>query len=129
MPVLRKYIASRIVQVSGLNDYEAEDLLKVAENEVAALAGAWRETTSPENRDKAALFLTLGSHNQDFRGTIMDGEALYVVSGGPAMVAYLDFVTILMTTTWVDSVDELNELIPQHSGFWRWVGRHIRNAL
>ena len=45
------------------------------------------------------------------------------------MVAYLDFVTILLTTTWVDNVDELDALIPQHSGFWRWVGRHIRNAL
>jgi hypothetical protein len=54
---------------------------------------------------------------------------LVAVSHAEAMIAYLDFVHLLALTTWVESVDEVNALLPSHSGFWRWVGRHIRNAL
>ena len=129
LPVVRKYRKARLVQIRSLSDSRAEDVLAQAENELADLQHAWFNSTDEVTRDRAALFLTLGSHNQDFRGTIMDGETLYVVSGGHAIVGYLDFVSILLSTTWVDTPEELDALIPEHSGFWRWVGRHLKNAL
>jgi hypothetical protein len=59
----------------------------------------------------------------------MDGEVLFVVSQDAAMLAYFDFVYLMGLTTWVETVDQVNALLPPHSGVRRWIGRHLRNAL
>ena len=74
------------------------------------------------------FYLTVGSQNQIYRSSIMDGEVTVLVAGIRSMTAYLDFVTTLMLTTWVDTPEELDALLPHKSGRARWVGRHLRNA-
>ena len=59
---------------------------------------------------------------------IMDGEVLVLVARLRAMTAYLDFVSTMMLTTWVETLEELEALLPHKSGRARWVGRHLRNA-
>ena len=90
---------------------------------------SWGKGLSPQERGEAILYLTIGSQNQDYRGMIMDGEALFVVGRTWAMVAYLDFVSLMAQTTWINDVQQLEELLPRHKGFWKWLGRYLKLAL
>jgi hypothetical protein len=93
-----------------------------------ALAQQWRETLTPEVEEKIMFYLTVGSQNQNLRSAIMDGEVTVLVARMQAMSAYLDMVEVLMATTWVDTEEQLEELLPHSSGRMRWVGRVLRNA-
>jgi phosphatidylserine/phosphatidylglycerophosphate/cardiolipin synthase-like enzyme len=125
--IAKDYLAAKLMHVQGLTDGAVMDAMTEAEDEAVALYEDW--ASGLEGDDEAIAYLTVGSHNQDIRGKVMDGESLYAVSGSSAMTAYLDFVALLSETTWVRTIEELGELIPPHSGFWRWVGRHIRIVL
>jgi len=85
--------------------------------------------TAPEDLEKAAGYLTVGSHNMDYRGMMMDGEVLYVTSGRGVMVGLRDLLLIAGISTWVDELDELEALIPAYSEWQRRVGRFIKYAL
>ena len=62
-----------------------------------------RSAPTPEDVEKADFgYLTVGSHNMDYRGMMMDGEVLYVTSGRGIMVGFRDLLTILGISTWVD---------------------------
>jgi hypothetical protein len=121
------YLQAKLLHVQGLTDGEVMQAMTRVENEAVSLYEDWSIGTPEAN--PAIAYLTVGSHNQDIRGKVMDGESLYAVSGSSAMVAYLDFVVLMGETTWISNIEELSELIPPHSGFWRWVGRHIRIGL
>jgi hypothetical protein len=54
----------------------------------------------------------VGSHNQYYRSKIQDGEVTYVVSHLDAMIGYIDFVGLMGRTTWVESIEEMEELMP-----------------
>lgn len=79
--------------------------------------------------EKAFFFLTVGSHNMDYRGKFMDGEVLVAVAGLEAMISYMDFASIMAKTTWVTSIEQLDEMLPTQKGFTRGLSRFIRNAL
>jgi hypothetical protein len=84
---------------------------------------------TPETEEKILFYLATGSQNQNYRSTIMDGEVIVLVARLRAMMAYLDFVGIMMQSTWIDDLAELEKLLPHQSGWGRWIGRHLRNAL
>jgi len=83
----------------------------------------------PEIVAEAAGFLTVGSQNMDYRGMLMDGEVLYISAGRGMMPALLDLVMIAGIATWVDDLDELEELIPAYSEWQRRLGRFMKYAL
>ena len=128
--IVRAYLDARAEQTTRRKEQvDAKDLRKALSEAAIPVVEEWWEGLSPEDREGVVFYLTSGSHNEDYRGKIMDGEVVFVVSGINAMIGYLDFVGIMGLTTWVRDVEELNELIPAHSGFNRWLGRHLRNAL
>ncbi len=128
--IIRKYIIARGKQVTHRqSEVDAKDLRQELEQDAAELLMSWSSGLAPAEQEKAILYLTIGSHNQDYRSMIMDGEVLYVVGRAWAMVAYLDFVSLVGQTTWVESVEELEELLPRYSGFWKWLGRYLKLAL
>jgi hypothetical protein len=45
-------------------------------------------------------------------GKVMDEESFHTVSGVATMAAYLGFFGLMAETTWVDTVDQLADLIP-----------------
>jgi hypothetical protein len=89
------------------------------------LVDQWWNGLSPDQREHMALYMDAGSHNQNYRSLIMDGEVMAVVSGASALTAYIDFVRVMGLSTWVTSVDELEKLLPKPTGIGRW----IRNAI
>ena len=88
-----------------------------------------RAKTAPEDIENAAAYLTVGSHNMDYRGMMMDGEVLYVTSGGGIMAGVRDLFQIAGVSTWVETLEELEALVPAYSEWQRRVGRFIKYAL
>jgi hypothetical protein len=82
-----------------------------------------------DEKQKVIYYLSVGSQNQDYRGTIMDGEVAAVVSGYYSIAGLIDLFFMTGLTTWVDDIEELDELLPPESGWRRWLGRYIMKAL
>lgn len=83
----------------------------------------------PEVRDRALLYFATGSLNKDIRGMALDGEALAVVSGRWALQSYLDFFLLSGSVTWIESIAELDALMPPSSTLQRWIGRRLRRIM
>ena len=54
---------------------------------------------------------------------------LFAVSHMGAILGYRGFVGLMADTTWVETVEEMEPLLPTQSDRWRRVGRFMRNAL
>jgi hypothetical protein len=72
------------------------------------------------------LYLAVGSHNQNSRSLALDGEVAVVAAGWKALAGLPDFLTIAGLCTWVESVEELEELFPGYDGLQRRISRWIR---
>jgi hypothetical protein len=71
---------------------------------------------SPEEREREALYLTVGSHNQDQRSLLLDGEATCIVSGEASLLGAGDM--LLLTTAgviWLSDPEEVRRLLPAPS--------------
>jgi len=95
---------------------------------VKLLTSYWNSLTEEEKR-RVMYYLSIGSQNQDYRGTIMDGEVAALISGYYSLIGVIDLFFMSATTTWVDNLEELDELLPPESGWRRWLGRYIQKAL
>jgi len=129
-PIIHEYMKARADQVRVRDNYVSAKSLRDAISEVSRpLTRSWYENSTPEQKEKTFFFLTVGSHNMDYRGKFMDGEVSVIVAGEDALIAYLDFASIMAKTTWLESVEQLNELLPASEGRARWFSRFIKNAL
>ncbi len=63
-------------------------------------------------RDHSVLYLAMGSLDRDTRGLALDGEALALVSGRWALSAYLDFWSLFGSTTWIERLEQIDDLLP-----------------
>ncbi len=124
------YFVARAEQTGHRDHYVDSKALRAELSDNAGqVTTAVVEANTPDEIDKMVLYLTAGSQNQNYRGKFMDGEVLCVVGRRGAMLAYLDFLGIMTTTTWVESVEELDELMPSYGGFKAWLGRWLKDAL
>ena len=80
----------------------------------------------PGAQKRAAMFLAVGSHNQNHRSFVMDGEVAFVVSSWAALNGLPDFITLAGLSAWVDTLEELEELFPRYEGIQRRISRWIR---
>ena len=88
------------------------------------------ESDIPEaERKRVSFYFTLGTHNQDPRGMMLDGEATVVVSGLPAAVGLVDLYYLMARSTWVSSRTELERMLPEPSGFWRRIAALMGDAM
>ncbi|MDH5283466.1 MAG: hypothetical protein OEW80_06240, partial [Gemmatimonadota bacterium] len=67
----------------------------------------------PEERARDVFYLLNGSHNQDDRSLILDGETLCLVAGPESLASLIDFMAIAARSTWVETIEELDQLIPR----------------
>ena len=81
---------------------------------------------SPEERSKIAIFFAIGSHNQNNRSMVLDGEVALIVSGWSALFGLPDFLIIVGLSEWIDDLDELESLFPGYDGFKRHLSRILR---
>lgn len=128
--LVRDYVLARAEQYSrsGDEDVGVKSLREALSGAAVELGRQWRSALTPEVARKSMFYMATGSHNQNYRSTIMDAEVTVLVSRVGALASYLDFVGLMLQTTWVDDFEQLDELLPHYSGKWRWIGRHVRNA-
>ncbi|HEU4641138.1 MAG TPA: hypothetical protein VFS44_01700 [Gemmatimonadaceae bacterium] len=65
------------------------------------------------------LYLTVGSHNEDDLSRTHNGEVLCLVAGRATLTAAFDFVYLVASASWVDSVSDLDRLLPRSGWFER----------
>ena len=129
-PLVAAYIKARARQVQVRKEYvDVKSFSADLSDKSRPLVQRWFKSATPEEIEKTFFFLTVGSHNMDYRGKFMDGEVSVIVAGQDALISYLDFASIVAKTTWVTSTDQLNKMLPQQQGFKLWMGRFIKNAL
>ena len=90
------------------------------------LVEAHLEELTPAAQERSAMFLAVGSHNQNHRSFIMDGEVAFVVSSWAALNGLGDFITLAGLSVWVENLDDLEELFPRYEGIQRRISRWIR---
>jgi hypothetical protein len=88
-----------------------------------------REEYGSDLRERSAAFFIVGSSNQDYRSMMMDGEAAVALSSRAAMNGFFDSIGIAGASTYLDSVDELNQHLPYITGTKWKLSRWIKVAL
>jgi phosphatidylserine/phosphatidylglycerophosphate/cardiolipin synthase-like enzyme len=94
-------------------------------NEILRLA----RDQPPDGARDALYYLTVGSKNQDPRSAFLDGETEYVVAGPSALWSYSDFMFLMAATTWVDSTEQIDALVPVTNEKDRHLGRLIQKLI
>ena len=84
---------------------------------------------SPEEQDHAIAYTTVGSHNQNYRSMISDGESACFIEGLGSLVVLLDMYTLTGLSVWLDDLESLEPFLPEYSGFKRGFSRHIRKIM
>jgi len=132
-PVLARYLAVRRRQTaspeSGLEDLSPalfEDPAGVRPHVFAAVRDSM---PTPADADRVFYLATVGSHNQDRRSMLFDGEALVAVSGPGALLAAIDFASLLQIATWPASAEALDARFPKSRGLIKALARWIRNLI
>ncbi len=129
-PLFRDYIIARASQTAHRDRYvDVKELREQLSRRTRRLVREWAEMLNSEDEERLAMFLTVGSQNQDYRGKIMDGEVLFVTSGLRAGVALLDMMELILVSTWVDDLETLDALMPPYKGFKQKFSRYIKLAL
>jgi phosphatidylserine/phosphatidylglycerophosphate/cardiolipin synthase-like enzyme len=79
--------------------------------------------------ERILYFATIGSHNQDRRSMILDGEVLVAISGSAALTTAIDFACLVATATWPRNAAELEAYFPESPGLMARVQRWIQNLI
>jgi hypothetical protein len=77
-------------------------------------------------RERIALFFILGSHNQNNRSMVLDGEVALVVASWSALFGFTDFLIIVGLSEWVEDVESLERLLPRYTGLKRQISHWLR---
>jgi hypothetical protein len=93
------------------------------------LVQAYERSLTPEERTRLSFYFTVGSQNHDMRGLMMDGEASVVVSGFDASAGLVDLFYLMARTTWVESPQDIDRLVPARRGLVVRLARLIRVTL
>jgi hypothetical protein len=109
--------------------YVTPDVDTLATRSTDTLLRGWEADIPEAERKRVSFYFTLGTHNQDPRGMMLDGEATFVVSGLPAAAGLVDLYYLMARSTWVNSEAELDRLLPEPTSFWRRMAKLARAAL
>lgn len=135
--IIRAYLAYyyKFVAEDKSHDVDEQDLLEVKDlpetlrQTFLQTLETYADTLPADARQRAMVYLMIGSQNMDYRGMTMDGEVMTLVSSRHSLAAVIDLFFISGLTTWVDDRETLDELLPPASGWKRSFGRYIMKAL
>jgi hypothetical protein len=128
-PLLEEYSLARVEQVQRETYLDSKRYQALFIDEFRRLEEEWLEQIPEKEREKAILYLTVGSHNQDFRSQMLDGEVLFVTAEFDSLLGFLDFFALVGLTTWVDDVAWLELWLPRYEGFIYRLGQWFRAAI
>ncbi|MEO6444170.1 MAG: hypothetical protein ABIZ91_05980 [Gemmatimonadaceae bacterium] len=77
----------------------------------------WHAELPASERERVVFFTILGSANQNDRSLTLDGEDALVISRWPSIIAYLDLISLIGQSQWIDDPAQLEAFLPRHSSF------------
>lgn len=77
----------------------------------------WHDGLSPAARERVIFYTVIGSANQNDRSMVTDGEDALVLSNWPSVIAYIDLISLVGQSRWIEEPAELDALIPRQSSF------------
>lgn len=110
----RQFVPRRMAQLStrqaalALEGIPAEPFIDLGDDVVQR----WHDELSPEERQRVVFYTILGSANQNDRSLVSDGEAVLMLAGSPSVVAYIDLISLIGQSEWIESPEELDRLLP-----------------
>jgi hypothetical protein len=137
-PILSRYLAVRrrqtVAPESGLEDLSPSLFIEGcnADGVPAHIQAAYRDsirTIDPAAAERIFYLATVGSHNQDRRSMLFDGETLVALAGPGALLTAIDFATLIRTATWPSSAAELDAQFPASSRLTMSLRRKLRNQI
>jgi neutral trehalase len=84
---------------------------------------------TPEELEEIIYYFTVGSVNLDYRSMVLNAETMIIVSEWQALTGFMDFLLLPGLCEWVDTVDELDALLPAPSTMRRTISNFIRILL
>jgi len=129
---LRIYFRELALQNQALSEGRYRDFRSMADEllpptrEILLQYGA---ALPPDQRSRLALFYAIGSHNQNNRSMVLDGEVALVVAGWSALFGLPDLLIVAGLSEWIDDLEELEVLFPGYQGLQRRISRLIRIAV
>ena len=124
--VMRVFVVQRMEQVrrqsSRLDEFAVAP--DTAQRLGDAVVRQWQADMSVASREQVIFYTVLGSANQNDRSMVSDGEAALLLANWPAVIPYLDLLTLVGQCRWIESPDELESLLPRrgvlHTGLAHW---------
>ena len=96
---------------------------------VGRLLKAYVASRPAADSARLTFYFTIGTQNQDPRGMLLDGEALFVLSGMSGAVGLIDLYSLMARSTWIETEAELDKLLPPYKTWQRRLGRFARLVL
>lgn len=75
------------------------------------------------------IYLTAGSHNQDRRSMMLDGEDLAVVGGSAALVGGIDLAFLVSSAHWITSRKELDDEFHQQRSLVKSIVHWLKDVI
>ncbi|HEX9107777.1 MAG TPA: hypothetical protein VF832_11125, partial [Longimicrobiales bacterium] len=113
--LLARYFRDRAALVRSRDQYA--DFFRVTQPaESRATGGAlFSQQAQAQKTDTAVYYLLQGSHNEDYRSALLDGEDLLLLAHFGAAVGIEDFVLLPSLCTWIDTPEQLHRYLPRKS--------------
>jgi len=94
-----------------------------------AVMNAHRGQLDPDELGRDALFLTVGSHNQNFHSFTQAAEVATVIASYGALHGLPDFITLVGLCSWVNDLEDFEALFPRYLGIKRRLSHWMRIAV
>jgi hypothetical protein len=89
----------------------------------------WFARLDPAARERVVFYTIMGSHNQNYRSMVIDGEVAFIISQWPSIIPYLDLISLIGQSRWIEDAAELERLVPADPGWRRRVARWVKVVL
>jgi hypothetical protein len=119
-------VAAQNQAISEGSYVPVEELTEAVTPPAVAMTAAHLAELGPEAAERAAMYLAVGSHNQNSHSFVLAGEVAFVVSGWATLQGLPDFITLVGLSEWIEDLDQLEELFPRYTGLKRRIGRWFR---
>jgi hypothetical protein len=89
----------------------------------------WYASLEPAVRERVIFYTLMGSHNQNSRSMVIDAEVGFLVAHWPGIIPYIDLITLIGQTKWIETPGDLEGLLPLDSGWKRRMAHWVRVAM
>lgn len=86
----------------------------------------WFDGLSPQERERVVFFTVVGSANQNDRSLTLDGEDALIIARWPSVIAYLDLITLVGQSRWIEDPAEIDAFLPRQGTLYRGVAHWFK---